>query len=808
MIAGTSYRYGTSNNSQGRSAWVYDSNLASPAEIRVGLTNSQHTNSNGYQDSYPTLLSDGGFAYGNSNRYDGNMGLGVSGWAYEFATDTTPELVFDTRSDGYAYTQFSRLRDDGTVFGRYQQFDGSDNDLGFFGFSWSPDDGFFDLGALVDGGLAANGWDALFSTSGANNLQVAGNGQTDLGLGQAGYLLTLELDHVSDKSGLFSDGDTWNKGTPPTSADDVFIGGDTHTVDVDNAGQTANIVTVGHNGTDAPGSGILNVNNGGNLTISETLNIGSDGVAGIVNVNPGGTLNVNGNTTNIDAAASSSVLNVNGGVFNEAGDLNVGITGLGTANVFNNGIATVNGNINLASDGGSTGNLNINTGGIMNLGGNLTEGSGTGTVTLNSGTLAMANGSNADAGTSLVVDGSGGTINVASGSASIDSTISGNGKLTKSGGGTLRLSQSGNSYAGGTDVNNGTLELSGANNSSSTVGTGTLTIGDGATVKALSHNVFGHSNDNNIPSLVINNGTLTPFEYLHVKSIDMTGGLISPHSNSPNAGSGLDWQHGSNTLTSHAFASAAEVASKQQLSNTFTANVADGAAATDLLFSGIVAGSGQLSKTGDGTLELSNANSYSGGTSISGGTLLLTNASATGTGAVQLNAGTIAGNGGGAGAFTIGDGQGNNDSILAPGMSIGTLLTGSLSFQSDGLFDVELNTDTLETDLVIAAGDLDIAEGAALQLTDLGGSELEIGDSFVLIDYDDTWNDGVFDGLADDSVFEFGDNYLQIDYNDPAFDGSALTLTAVNVPEPASIAIWSILGLCLAGYGYRRRRKS
>ncbi len=29
--------------------------------------------------------------------------------------------------------------------------------------------------------------------------------------------------------------------------------------------------------------------------------------------------------------------------------------------------------------------------------------------------------------------------------------------------------------------------------------------------------------------------------------------------------------------------------------------------------------------------------------------------------------------------------------------------------------------------------------------------------------------------------------------------------TAV-VPEPASIAIWSILGLCLAGYGYRRRR--
>ncbi len=28
----------------------------------------------------------------------------------------------------------------------------------------------------------------------------------------------------------------------------------------------------------------------------------------------------------------------------------------------------------------------------------------------------------------------------------------------------------------------------------------------------------------------------------------------------------------------------------------------------------------------------------------------------------------------------------------------------------------------------------------------------------------------------------------------------------VAVPEPASVAIWSMLGLCLAGYGYRRRR--
>ncbi len=32
--------------------------------------------------------------------------------------------------------------------------------------------------------------------------------------------------------------------------------------------------------------------------------------------------------------------------------------------------------------------------------------------------------------------------------------------------------------------------------------------------------------------------------------------------------------------------------------------------------------------------------------------------------------------------------------------------------------------------------------------------------------------------------------------------------TTETVPEPVSIATWSILGICLAGYGYRRRRRN
>ena len=80
-------------------------------------------------------------------------------------------------------------------------------------------------------------------------------------------------------------------------------------------------------------------------------------------------------------------------------------------------------------------------------------------------------------------------------------------------------------------------------------------------------------------------------------------------------------------------------------------------------FSGIIEdgtyrSGGQLSKAGRGTFTLSGANTYTGGTAVSGGTLLVTNqtGSATGTGAVQVNVGTLGGAGSISGPVTIGNG--------------------------------------------------------------------------------------------------------------------------------------------------------
>ncbi|MEQ6382394.1 autotransporter-associated beta strand repeat-containing protein, partial [Salmonella enterica subsp. enterica serovar Typhimurium] len=55
-------------------------------------------------------------------------------------------------------------------------------------------------------------------------------------------------------------------------------------------------------------------------------------------------------------------------------------------------------------------------------------------------------------------------------------------------------------------------------------------------------------------------------------------------------------------------------------------------------FTNAISGSGQVVKSGDKTLTLSGANSYTGGTTISGGTLVASNVEALGTGNVTDNA--------------------------------------------------------------------------------------------------------------------------------------------------------------------------
>src|SRR5207249_7297831 len=144
---------------------------------------------------------------------------------------------------------------------------------------------------------------------------------------------------------------------------------------------------------------------------------------------------------------------------------------------------------------------------------------------------------------------------------------------------------------------------------------------------------------------------------------------------------------------------------------------------------------GSLTKIDTGTLALSGPNTYTGGTTIEAGTLLVQtkNASATGTGPVQVNAGTLGGRGKMSGAATIGSGTGTG-AFLAPGVNGAAGLTtqSSLTFNADGTYSCELDTSKAKADKLTAKG-VTINSGAVFSFVALGNQMLAQGTVFTVI---------------------------------------------------------------------------
>ena len=110
-----------------------------------------------------------------------------------------------------------------------------------------------------------------------------------------------------------------------------------------------------------------------------------------------------------------------------------------------------------------------------------------------------------------------------------------------------------------------------------------------------------------------------------------------------------------------------------------------------------------------GTLTLASANSYSAGTTISSGILLVRNAngSGTGAGAVNVNAGTLSGSGIIAGAVTVGT-NGGTGAFLAPSKGVKKPATrtiqGAFTLNDDSTYIYKLDTKRAKADQVIANG--------------------------------------------------------------------------------------------------------
>ena len=189
---------------------------------------------------------------------------------------------------------------------------------------------------------------------------------------------------------------------------------------------------------------------------------------------------------------------------------------------------------------------------------------------------------------------------------------------------------------------------------------------------------------------------------------------------------------------------------------------------------------GSLTKAGTGKLTLTKSNTYTGDTTITDGTLQVTNTSgsATGTGSVQVNAGTLSGTGIISGAVTVA--TGTSAATLLPGSATipGTLtMQSTLSFNARATYQFVMNSNIPAAAKVVANG-VTINKSAQFTFTNLGTAVLPTGVVFTVIS-NTSANQiaGTFANLADRSTFTAGSNTFQVNYK--GGDGNDLTLTVV-----------------------------
>ena len=176
-------------------------------------------------------------------------------------------------------------------------------------------------------------------------------------------------------------------------------------------------------------------------------------------------------------------------------------------------------------------------------------------------------------------------------------------------------------------------------------------------------------------------------------------------------------------------------------------------------------------------------NTQNGGTTVNAGTLIASNrsGSATGTGKVNVKAGTLGGKGIITGAVIVGTGPGSGAFLVPSGGSNQPLtltIKKALTFNADSTYTCKLNTKNATTDQIVSKG-LTIETGAQFDLQAVANKKLATGTVFTVINNTAaTPISGTFANLADGAIINAtAGNRLQASYE--GGDGNDFTLTVV-----------------------------
>ncbi|ECX3745978.1 fibronectin-binding autotransporter adhesin ShdA [Salmonella enterica] len=338
-------------------------------------------------------------------------------------------------------------------------------------------------------------------------------------------------------------------------------------------------------------------------------------------------------------------------------------------------------------------------------------------------------------------------------------------KLTKQGDGTLILSNTGNDY-GDTEIDGGILAAKDA----AALGTGDVTIAESATLAlsqgTLDNNVTGGgqivksgsddlivTGDNNYSGgTTITGGTLTAdhADSLGSGDIDNSGVLKVGEGDLENtlSGSGSLVKTGTGELT---LSGGNDYSGGTTITGgTLTADHADSLGSGDIDNSGVLkvgegdlentlSGSGSLVKTGTGELTLSGDNTYSGGTTITGGTLTADHADSLGSGDIDNS-----------GVLKVGEGELKN--TLSGSGSLVKTGTGELTLSGDNTYSggTTISDGTLiaASVNVLGSGDIDnsgvlkVGEGELKNTLFGSGSLVKTGTGVLTLSGDNTYSGG------------------------------------------------------------------